>query len=397
MNETKYLFGDSTESQLKRDFLALLDNYVDTCVKAITLENSVFQLKEDIMDRRKLKNTIIEQLDMCLLTSEQAISNAVATSKEKTTITQYAAKGREFLKKYIDDGKVRLSEEVFKEISDFDKKVNFSDKENRAILETFFIHDPLNIIQRNFIIKATKDGFAAKVKVDFEGDISVIYGIASSQVPFWNRHVRVSDFIKGIEIPARMKKPLLKKEETPDIVVIDDYLVTDVVQVGNELEVIIRKRMDSEAERFRFKMVFKDQFAVEVYHAEEKEMEKYIQAIPAINALINPQKLRELGEKIIARLNTLYPKKRSMESLHFNKKDVFEQNLVFELLNKIAEIYAPTIAQIKKHTPSLEELSLKVEDESGKRSEIYLKKSKVKEKLATIKEKGDVILKILDI
>lgn len=393
----KYLFGDSTDSPLQRDFLALLDNYVDVSVKAITLENTVFDLKEDIRDRRKLKNTVLEQLDNCLSTAEQAIINAVATSKEKTAINQYAAKSKDFLTKYIENGKTKFSEEVFQEISEFDKKVNSADKENRATLESLFIQDPLPIINKNFIIKATREGFAAKVKVDFEGDISAIYGVISSQVPFWNRHVRVSDFIKGIEIPARMRKPLLKKEEVPDIVGVDDYLVTDVVQLGKELEVVIRKRPDVESERFRMKMVFKDEFAIEVYHAEEKEVEKYIQAVPAMSSLINIPRLREFGEKIIARTNTLYPKKRSMESLLLNQKDVLEENQIFELMQKIAEVYAPTIAMIKKHSPSGEELSLKAEDDSGKRSEIYLKKSKVKEKLSMIKEKGDKLLKLLDI
>lgn len=393
----KYLFGNSTESPLQRDFLALLDNYVDTSVKAITLENNVFDLKEDIRDRRKLKNSVIEQLDNCFTTAEQAISNAVATSKEKTAITQYAAKSKEFLKKYIEDGKIKFSNEVFQEISEFDKKVNLADKENRATLESFFIQDPLAIINRNFIIKATKEGFAAKVKVDFEGDISAIYGIISAQVPFWNRNVRISDFMKGIEIPARMRKPLLKKEEVPDIVGVDDYLLTDVVQLGKELEVVIRKRSDIESERFRIKMVFKDEFTVEVYHAEEKEVEKYIQAVPAMSGAINIPKLRELGEKIIGRVNTLYPKKRSIESLQFNQKDVLEENQIFELMQRVAEIYAPTIALIKKNSPSGEELSLKAEDDSGKRSEIYLKKSRVKEKLSAIKDKGERLLKILDI
>ncbi len=393
----KYLFGNSTDSPLQRDFLALLDSYVDTSVKTITFENNVFDLKEDIRDRRKLKNAVIEQLDNCFITSEQAISNAVATSKEKTAITQYAAKSKEFLKKYIEDGKTKFSNEVFQEISEFDKKVNASDKENRATLESFFIQDPLPIINRNFIIKATKDGFAAKVKVDFEGDIAAIYGIISTQVPFWNRHVRVSDFLKGIEIPARMKKPLLKKEEVPDIVAVDDYLLTDVIQLGKELEVVVRKRPDLESERFRLKMVFRGDFAMEVYHAEEKEMEKYIQAVPAMSSAVNIPKLRELGEKIIARVNTLYPKKRFMESLQLNQKDVLEENQIYELMQKIAELYAPTIALIKKNSPSVEELSLKAEDDSGKRSEIYLKKSRVREKLSAIKDKGDRLLKLLDI
>jgi len=112
----KILFGDSTESPLHRDFLALLDCYIDTSVKVIMLENTVFDLKEEIRDRRKLKNSVLEQMDNCLSTSELAISNAIATSKEKTAINQYAQKSKEFLKKYIEDGKVKFSDEVFREI-----------------------------------------------------------------------------------------------------------------------------------------------------------------------------------------------------------------------------------------------------------------------------------------
>ncbi len=393
----KYLYGDSTESPLPRDFLALMDNYIDTSVKAIMLENTVFNLKEDIRDRRKLKNSVLEQLDICLSAGEQAISSAVATSKEKTTISQYAEKSKDFLKKFIDEGKTKFSDEIFKEISDFENKVNAADRENRTTLESFFIQDPLPISDKNYIIKATKDGFTAKVKVDFEGDISAVYSITCSQVPFWNRHVRASDFLKGVEIPARMKKPLLKKEEVPDIVGIDDYHVSDIALLGKELEVVFRKRPDIDSERFRLKMIFKDPFAIEIYHAEEKEVEKYIQSIPAMNAALDVAKLRELGEKIIARANTLYPKKRYIDSIQLSQKDVLEENQIFELMQKAAEVYAPVVAMIKKHSPSGEELSLKAEDESGKRSEIYLKKSRVKDKLSAIKEKGDKLLKILDI
>jgi len=86
-----------------------------------------------------------------------------------------------------------------------------------------------------------------------------------------------------------------------------------------------------------------------------------------------------------------------LETIHLVGKDVFEENLVFELMQKVAEIYAPSVAEIKERSPSEEELSLKAEDESGQRSEIYLKKSEVREKLDTIKEKGERLLEVLDI
>ncbi|MCZ7361996.1 MAG: hypothetical protein O8C58_01435, partial [Candidatus Methanoperedens sp.] len=67
------------------------------------------------------------------------------------------------------------------------------------------------------------------------------------------------------------------------------------------------------------------------------------------------------------------------------------------LMQKVAGLFAPTVAELKKRSPAAEELSLKAEDETGVRSEIYLKKSTVKEKLSAIKEKGDRLLEILGV
>ena len=74
------------------DFLRLLNNYVETGVKTIDLENAVFDLKETIMDRRRLKNSVIDEMDNFILTVENAIGGAVSRSKEQET------KSRLFLK-----------------------------------------------------------------------------------------------------------------------------------------------------------------------------------------------------------------------------------------------------------------------------------------------------------
>ncbi|MCZ7372557.1 MAG: hypothetical protein O8C60_02680, partial [Candidatus Methanoperedens sp.] len=235
-----------------------------------------------------------------------------------------------------------------------------------------------------------------KVMVDCEGEISCAFEIASSEIPFWDGHVKAFDFVRGVEIPARMKKPFLKKELVPDIVSMDDYLLSDLVLSGKELEVVFRKRLDTTSERFRLKMNLGD-LAVEVYHAEENGVEKNIQAVPELKEALNAFRLRELGEKIVEQVSSLHPKKQRLEAIYLNGKDVFEENIVFELMQKVAEIFAPTVAEIKKRSPSEEELSLKAEDETGKRSEIYLNKSQIKEKLGAIKEKGNKLLETLGI
>ena len=393
----KYLYGDSTEFPLQKDFLGLLDNFIDISVKTITLENTVFSLKEDIKDRRRLKNSVLDEMDSFLTTVENAIAGAVARSKEQETILKYAEKSKEFLKKFIEEGKTKYSEEIFREIEEFEKKVDEADEKNRRTLEFFFISDPIPIINKKYTLKATEEGYSAKVQIDCDGEISSLFEIESSEIPFWDGHVKAFDFVRGVEIPARMKKPFLKKELVPDMISIDNYLLGDLVLSGEELEIGFRKRLDASSERFRLKMNFRDEFAIKVYHAEENEVEKNIQAVPELKSALNIFRLPELGEKIVEQTNALYPKKRRLESIYLNSKDVLEENLVFELMQKVAGLFAPTVAELKKRSPAAEELSLKAEDETGVRSEIYLKKSQVKEKLTAIEEKGNKLLEILGV
>ncbi len=391
----KYLYGDSTESPLKTDFLRLLDNFIDTSIKAINLENTVFDLKENIKDRRRLRNSVLVEMDKFLSTVENAISDAVLKSKERETIVKYAEKSKDFLIKFITDGKIKFSEDIFQEIAQFEKQTDETDNEIRNTLQSFFIHDPIPIINKKYTIKIVKN-YSIKVQVDYEGKISCAYSIPSPEVSFWNKTVKVSDFVEGIEIPIKMKKPFLKKELEPEIISIDDYILYDLMLSGKEIDVIFRKRLDYSGERCRLKMNLIEEFSVDVFYAEE-EIEKNICTVPEFKDTLNILRLHELGEEIIKQAESIYPKRDGLEYIYYDDKDVIEENIIFELLQKIAEIFVPTIVDIKEHSPFEEELSIKEEDEIGNRKEIYLKKTQVKDKLTRIKEKGDKLLEIMNI
>ena len=113
--------------------------------------------------------------------------------------------------------------------------------------------------------------------------------------------------------------------------------------------------------------------------------------------MLKVPRLRELGEKILERTNDIYSKKRRLDQIHLDEKDVIEENIIVELMENVAEFFAPIIADIKKHSPFGEELSLKSEDEKGDRTEIYLKKSVVIDKLDAIKDKGKKLSEILGV
>jgi hypothetical protein len=379
------------------DFLRLLNNFIETSVKTVKFENAVFDLKETIMDRRKLNNSVTDEMDNFILTVENAIDGAVSSSREQETITKYADQSKEFLRKFIEEGKTKFTDQIFKEIAQLETRIEEADEENRKLLESFFIYDPIPVTSKKYIIKAVEKGYSANIQVGCEDGISCLFDIALSESPFWKGHVRARDFVKGIEIPARMKKPFLKNDLVPDNVSIDDFLLSDLILSDKDLEVVFKKRSDIKSEQFRLKMILKDEFSVEVSHTEENGVEKSISAVPELKNELNMLRLQELGEKIVEKTNDLYPKKQKLETIFLEEKDVFEDNLVFGLMQKVAGIFAPTVAEIKKHSPSGEELSLKSEDEHGTRHEIYLKKSEVKDKLSVIEEKGQKLLEVLDI
>ncbi|MDL5503465.1 MAG: hypothetical protein QSU88_09640, partial [Candidatus Methanoperedens sp.] len=247
---------------------------------------------------RRLKNSVTDEMDNFILAVENAIEGAVTRSKEKETIVKYADKSKEYLKTFIEEGKTKFSDEISREIVQLEKKIEEANEENRKLLETFFIYDPIPATGKKYTIKAVEKGYSANVQVNCEGGISLFLCIASSESEFWRSHVRARDFVKGIEIPARMKKSFLKKEIVPDNVSIDDFLLSDLILYDKELEVVFRKRSGSRAEQFRLKMILTEEFSVEVSYTEENGVETSIDAVPELKYELNMLRLQEFGEKI---------------------------------------------------------------------------------------------------
>lgn len=391
----KYLFGDSTEFKTDGDFLELLDKFIGVSIRGISTENSIFDIEEQIKNKILLRDSTLNEMDVLLSTIEVTIADAVSKSKEQETIVKHAEKIKESAKSYIEENKTVFSDDTAQKIESSKKDIVSMTEESRELLESFFIKDPIHIVDKKYDIRATEEGYSVLVQTYCEGGISYVFNVMTSDIPFWKNHVKVLNFVRGVEIPAKMKKPFLKKEEVPDIITIDNYFLSDVVMSKGELEVVLKKRIYTTSEKFRLKANLTGEFMVDIYYAGEDGVEKNIRSVPELDNAINNPRLHELGEKIIGHLDDLYQKRQKLKSIYMDDKDVLEDNFVFDLIQKVAEILAPTIAEVKEHSPSEEELSLKEEDEYGKRREIYLKKSEVRKRLAEIKEKGDKLLEIM--
>ena len=84
-------------------------------------------------------------------------------------------RAKNILKTFIEEGKTKFSDEIFKEIVQLEKKIEEANEENRKLLETFFIYDPIPATGKKYTIKAVEKGYSANVQVNCEGGISCFF------------------------------------------------------------------------------------------------------------------------------------------------------------------------------------------------------------------------------
>lgn len=391
----RYLFGDSTEFPLQRNFLELLNSFVDISVESIINENEILLFKEDIDHICKIKDTVQDNMDLFSSTVDNMISDIVSNNGNRDHIVKFAGKSKDFLKMTADIYKENFSQEVLQETSQLEKMIYDIREKNRKMLERFFYIDPIYAINKECSLKTTKEGYSIKIKVEYEGDISCIFDIPPSELFFWGEYIKTSEFVKGIEIPIGMKKVLFRKELKPEYINVDDYIFSDIIfsKSGQIIEIVLNERLGESSQRFRLKIDLTGESSSNVYYIEKDSIERHINE--EFKNELDMQKLHKLGKKIVEQIDDLSSKKPRLENICLNSTNIIENDNVFEFVLDISKIYAPIIAEINKHSPLKEELSLKIEEDINQRKEIYLKKSQIKDRLNIIKDKGDKLFECL--
>jgi hypothetical protein len=78
------------------------------------------------------------------------------------------------------------------------------------------------------------------------------------------------------------------------------------------------------------------------------------------------------------------PKRNSVRGVRLDGQDAFAHDLGPRLFDRLIERFAPYVQDIARRSPSVHELSLKLEKEDGRREELYLRKSELVDELTSL-------------
>ncbi len=99
-------------------------------------------------------------------------------------------------------------------------------------------------------------------------------------------------------------------------------------------------------------------------------------------------KLSTIWRSIRASFDELLPHKEAVTHLEMDGRDVFKERLSLALIQRFVTTFAPIVTEIAKKSPNGEELSLKIENDDGRREEIYLKKEVLTKSLEPLAASG---------
>jgi len=195
--------------------------------------------------------------------------------------------------------------------------------------------------------------------------------------------LKVKD-LQNLTLPIWSKSGILSREEKVKRLDVSDFYITNIEYEGNNLRTVLE---DRDAEN-RF-IISSDEKAFLIMHR-DYEITRDEELVAALN--------RDSVDAFIVKLKEFLTESVGSERLRrimLDGKNVIEENRVFDCLKLIASIYGKLVTECLEKGYTEGEITIKIEEPGGIRTEKYLEKSEISGELSTIGSEGQELAAIL--
>jgi hypothetical protein len=200
---------------------------------------------------------------------------------------------------------------------------------------------------------------------------------------FTQETLKVKD-LQDLNLPIWSKSGILSREKKVKNVDVSDFHITDIEYEGDNLRAVLEDR-DPE-NRF---IISSDEKAFLVMYRDYE-----ITGDPELASALN----KDSVDSLIVKLKEFFTESVGSERLRritIDGKNAIEENKVFDGLKLIASIYGTLVTECLKRGYTEGEITIKIEEPGGIRTEKYLEKSEIARELSTIGSEGKELAAIL--
>ena len=392
----RYLYTDSKPFPLTFDFLVTLEAFMTAATRVVQLESDSARQGQALLEVQQDRGRsvdMIEGLHQALLVSIGQVMSA-AGPRGTVSDVEPPAGAQEYAQR-MKDYSARLIQEkrqFAKAATDKENAELFAENERRAAdikqhLDHFFRVAQLPVLTSRISLKLDNGKEPrAELGVVFrnQGEVVTSFILSAQNHPVWAGARKVSEFITGLDLTVGAKKSFFKSVVSPELVHLDDYFISRADVHGRGGEIALRKRPELR-ESYIFKIQKSEKgLSGEFEHPDDPNSKALSPALAPEDAV----KVDALCQAIRQSFSELFAARESVVRIDLDGKDVYKNHLGIALVSRLVKTFAPIVEEITTRSPSEQELSLKREDDTGKREELYLRREELLKKLQPLNAEG---------
>ena len=383
----RFLYGDSAPFPLGYNFLATLEVFMTSATRIVQLESEARELtrQSDEVANGRMKG--LEALDQFHTVVMRAVRDT-AQKVQHAHALEYAQKVADFASHYVDEHRratMGASErEATQCRSDNERRI----AEQRAQLESFLKQAKLPILATKVSMRLVTEGKDSRHQMsavfDNPDGIQTAFTLGTGKVAAWALPRKVSELAQGVDLLVGVDKSWLRGTVTPKQVNVDDWIITQFDLADDSFALMLRRKL-TEKETLSFQLRRTEAgLSGMVEHPGHPNAE-------ALNGQLGAADLAALDrvwQALRMASREVLEHKEQLLTVSLDGTPVFEGGLVIPFVVRLVTMFAPTVREIAKRSPNEFELSLKQENDGGRREEVYLRKDQLVSQLHPLSSIG---------
>ncbi len=375
----KYIYQDSTELPVQRDFIEDLKTFLDITSKVIPLENSIIEIKckhkeavYSLNNRIHGMNNFEDKLKVLIkgLVNEVDIDDVVPCAN---TILQTCSENLGKKKEVLEAECRKIENGTANEYRKFEIRI-------LEVLNRFLISGIYGA-EKRFELSSGVNGVSGKMEGYVSG-LQYCYTLG-----FTEESLTVDKLIGNLSLPGWTRTGILRKEEKIKMQDISEFLVS-FLEYDSQKNIRIILESKKANRKFRIEGNMLKYF---VYDAD-----KEITADKELGVFVDMKNLAKIPEKIQAYLRTNI-RSYILSNVLLDEEDAVSTNQIFDCLKVIAEQYGVIFQECLAKGCNKEEIIIKMEEADGKRAEKYISRAEIYAQLAEVGSEGVEIAGILGV
>ncbi|MBE9580366.1 MAG: hypothetical protein IMF18_01965 [Proteobacteria bacterium] len=372
----KYLYQDSVELPVKRDFIRDLTDLLTLTVAVYPLENGIISANEELerergdQDRKVGRIEAFER-DVGMQLDEMIKDDATEEMRICKDVTSEACTS------CADQQKAKIGSDFDASFKDLTGNIAHNSEEMRKILSLFLEFGVYDTRQGYSLTSTGGDALHGEFEAEVDG-LSFGYELEFKEPVF------VKQLVGVFSIPIPGKAGIFRKEDVLKMLDISNHRLVGVEYTDEHIIAEFKDRKGEKAVRIEMQHVTNN-YSMVYGDAEPINLTKDESILEEIDSAEVIYLMRE----VIGCVRDAEKRKVSMlKTMTFDGVDVIEESVIFDSLNVVFAKYGKIASECIAHGAAKDELVIKIESDSGARSEKYMAISTIESCLSELGEKG---------